>query len=132
MAEKLIERAPATLDPRLQRILDEVPAPTPDLLYCAACGAAITNLSARTLAGGSHSHHFTNPFGIRFHVGCFSVAPGCSVLGPGQHADTWFAGYLWRIAACAECSKHLGWWFERAADAEAPAFYGLILPHLRS
>ncbi len=119
------------LDPALRRILQQVPAPGRDLLCCAACGCAITSASARTEAGGSHEHHFANPFGIRFHVGCFAAAPGCSVAGPPHHADTWFEGHVWRIAACSECNTHLGWWFEHVLRANVTGFYGLILPRLR-
>jgi hypothetical protein len=118
------------LDPALQRILQQVPAPGPELLLCAACGTAITSVAARTVAGGSHEHHFTNPFGIRFHVGCFAAAPGCSVTGPPHHADTWFAGHVWRIATCGDCNTHLGWWFEHASRADVAGFHGLILPRL--
>lgn len=121
-----------TLDPALRRILEQVPEPTRDLLLCAACGRAITTAAARMEAGGSHEHHFTNPFGIRFHLGCFDAAPGCAVAGPPQHADTWFPGHFWRIAGCSECGTHLGWWFEHATLGSASGFYGLILPRLKA
>ena len=127
----VVERPSATLDPALQRILDETLGPSRNLLYCTACGTPITNEEARIEVGGSHAHHFSNPFGIQFHIGCFSQAPGCSVLGPPQHADSWFPQHLWRLAACSACNGHLGWCFEHAVNAEVAPFFGLIVERLR-
>ena len=127
----VVELPATTLDPALKRILDATPSPSRKLLFCVACSAAITNDEARIEVGGHHEHHFSNPFGIQFHIGCFSLAPGCAVLGPPQHADSWFPQHLWRIAACGACSGHLGWCFEHAVNADALRFFGLILPRLR-
>ena len=129
--EHVLDLPPVTLHPALRRILDDATRPSRKLLYCAACGAPITNEEARISAAGSHEHHFSNPFGIQFHVGCYSHAPGCSVLGPAQHADSWFPQHLWRIAVCGACNSHLGWCFEHAVSVETARFYGLILPRLR-
>ena len=117
------------LDPTLQSILDAALKPSRDLLYCALCNAPITTHAARVVMNGSHEHRFTNPHGFQFQVGCFCDAPGCSVSGPASHADTWFPGFFWKIAACSECQHHLGWWFETVTG---DGFYGLILPRLKS
>jgi len=118
----------STLHPALRAIVDDVPKPSRKLLRCAACDNPITTEEARIEMRGGHAHTFTNPYGFRFQVGCFADALGCSISGEPSHADTWFPRYFWRIAACASCQVHLGWHFE---NAEARAFFGLILPRLK-
>jgi hypothetical protein len=117
------------LDPKLKAILDDAPAPTRNILYCAACSNPVTHEEARIEMRGSHAHAFTNPYGFQFQVGCFAEALGCSISGAPSHADTWFPGYFWRIAACGSCQAHLGWYFESAG---ARSFFGLVLPRLQA
>lgn len=116
------------LHPVLQTVLDAALKPSKQLLRCAICASPITTAEARVAINGDHEHHFTNPHGFHFLIGCFSDAPGCGVSGPPNHADTWFPGFFWQIAACDQCQQHLGWWFEAQAGE---GFYGLILPRLK-
>lgn len=95
-------------------------------LLCARCGHPVTRQGERIDVEGAHEHRRANPAGYRFHFGCFRAAPGCASQGPGTIEYTWFAGYAWRIALCANCLEHLGWRFERGDDS----FYGLILERL--
>jgi hypothetical protein len=115
------------LDPRLKHLLEEESGTPEDLVYCIACRHPVARKSDVTSVNGGHRHYFTNPYGIRFHVGCYSSALGCDLSGQPTSADTWFPGFKWRLATCAECRSHLGWYFERA-DAY---FYGLILDRIR-
>ena len=117
------------LDPILQGVLDTALKPSRHVLYCAICEDAITTAEARVAINGDHEHRFTNPHGFQFLIGCFSDAPGCAISGPPNHADTWFPGFFWQIAACGACQHHLGWWFETPSGR---GFYGLILPRLKS
>ena len=94
-------------------------------LNCIHCQQVITNDSERIEKNASHSHRFTNPHGITFHIGCFASAPGVISIGETSTFWSWFAGYRWQIVLCRNCGVHFGWRFTNGA-----AFYGLILKHL--
>ena len=96
-------------------------------VYCATCSAVLASHTDRIEVNGSHDHTCTNPHGFTFHLGCYAQALGCSISGQPMAADTWFAGFQWRLATCSECSVHLGWYFERQEDF----FYGLILDRIQ-
>jgi hypothetical protein len=95
-------------------------------IHCAACLTRITSAESRTERGGAHAHTFENPAGITFQIGCFSSAPGCVVQGEPTLEYTWFPGYAWSYASCANCREHLGWRW----DGDADRFFGLILARL--
>lgn len=97
-------------------------------LFCAACRHFITHQDERIPVQGEHEHRFTNPHGIAFHIGCFREAGGCSAIGAATTEYTWFPGYAWRIALCANCRAHLGWRFQSEDDY----FHGLIVDRLTS
>lgn len=76
--------------------------------------------------GGAHAHTFTNPHGLRFHIGCFSSATGCVVSSDPTTDWTWFPGYAWQVENCSSCGEFLGWRFRAPADE----FHGFILDRL--
>jgi hypothetical protein len=116
------------LDPKLQELLEDAEQPAQGFIYCGRCSHVVARQSDRIELNGAHSQVLTNPHGFRFHVGCFSNALGCAISGEREAADSWFAGYCWRIASCEQCHTHLGWYFDRAEDY----FYGLILDNVQS
>lgn len=97
-------------------------------LFCAACRHPVTHQDQRIPVQGDHEHRCINPHGIAFHIGCFRAAPGCSAIGAATTEFTWFPGYAWRIALCANCRAHLGWYFQSQDDY----FHGLIVARLTS
>ena len=103
-------------------------ARTEPAIVCAACDATITSARYRIARNGAHEHRFMNPAGLLFHIGCFSEAIGCAVLGPASDEYPWFPGYAWRFALCGQCRQHLGWHFRQSGE---PGFFGLILNRLR-
>jgi hypothetical protein len=113
------------LDPTLKDIVEEVDR---NFVYCRTCSTVIARDSDRIEAGGSHDHQFTNPFGVHFHIGCFSQALGCSISGERSAAETWFPGFQWQHASCSECRSPLGWYFDCANEY----FYGLILDRIQN
>jgi hypothetical protein len=115
------------LHPKLKSIVEDEPGGSRNFIFCAACSHVLGRASDRTGVNGSFEHVCTNPFGIVFHIGCFTNALGCAISGHPTAADTWFAGFTWRLATCAECRRHTGWLFERADSA----FYGLILDRIQ-
>lgn len=96
------------------------------VLACAYCRRPITTASARIEVGGSHTHTFANPDGVRFRIGCFADASGLRPVGAKSLYFTWFAGFSWQIELCAHCREQLGWLYESADGA----FHGLILDRL--
>ncbi len=119
----------STLDPKLRSMLEIDDSNDKNFIYCGQCSHVITQATQRIDVNGSHAHFFTNPFGIEFHVGCFAQALGCDISGRAEAADTWFMGYFWRVASCAECHAHLGWYFAQASGEDY--FYGLILDRIQ-
>lgn len=115
------------LDPRLEEVVERQTEEQKDFVFCATCSHVIARRSDQIEVHGSFSHYFTNPYGVEFHVGCFSDALGCAIAGRREAADTWFPGFHWRLASCEECRHHLGWYFDNA-DAY---FYGLVLDYIQ-
>lgn len=97
-------------------------------LFCAACRHPVTHQDQRIEVAGGYEHAFTNPHGVTYYIGCYREAPGCAAVGEATTEYTWFAGYTWRIALCANCRAHLGWRFQSQEDY----FHGLIVARLTS
>lgn len=74
-------------------------------LFCAACRHPVTHQDERISVQGGHEHRFTNPHGISYHIGCFREAAGCTAAGEATMEFTWFSGYAWLIAYCANCTN---------------------------
>ena len=119
----------ATLHPKLKALIDDATHSQKGYVYCTSCGNVISHIDHRIEVGGSHDHHFTNPHGFRFHLGCYREALGCTVNGPPNAADTWFPNHVWRLAQCEACAIHLGWLF---ANASNQSFFGLITDRIRT
>jgi hypothetical protein len=113
--------------PAVKRIADTKPKKE-KRLFCAACRHPVTHQDERIPVQGAHEHRCTNPHGITYRIGCFRVAPGCTAIGAATTEYTWFPGYAWRIALCANCRAHLGWRFQSQEDY----FHGLIMARLTS
>ncbi len=97
-----------------------------EFLLCAACKYPITRKNDRIQIHERHQHVFANPHGYIFQIGCFAQAPGCVTAGEETSYFTWFAGYAWQLALCAQCLTLLGWAFR----TEESRFFGLILDQL--
>jgi hypothetical protein len=76
--------------------------------------------------GGAQAHTFTNPYGMRFHIGCFGHVVGCALEGEPTSYWTWFPGYTWQVENCGSCRQHLGWLFRSPTHV----FHALILDRL--
>ncbi len=95
-------------------------------ILCKNCKYEITTMEYAAAVNGQHAHIFKNPAGMTFHIGCFSRAWGCTVYGIPTYEFTWFAGYSWCMAVCANCFVHLGWYYQSGRES----FYGLILANV--
>ena len=93
--------------------------------WCAACTTRVAGEDAAIDVAGAHRHRFVNPAGAEFEIGCFTSA-ACRVDGAPTLEHTWFAGFAWSYALCANCRAHLGWCYE----SDATRFFGLILSRL--
>lgn len=106
---------------------DKPSARSEDVIVCRQCRHVITAPMERRDINGAHSHTFANPEGIIFEIICFYNAWGCAYVGPASAEFTWFSGYVWRIAVCANCHVHLGW---RFSTSDGRFFHGLITSRL--
>ena len=107
---------------KLQQDKKEDPA-----IRCKFCEYNITTKDSIISINGSHDHTFTNPSGIKFHIGCFNKATGCQNAGNATYDCTWFPEYNWCFTLCSNCLTHLGWYYKSKTDN---SFYGLILERL--
>jgi hypothetical protein len=96
-------------------------------IVCRQCLHVITSDAERLVINGAHLHTFANPQGIVFEIACYRNAAGCRYIGQASSEFTWFSGYVWRIAVCANCHTHLGW---RFSAADGHFFHGLITSRL--
>ena len=92
---------------------------------CAICRHVITNSANATVKQGNHFHDRVNPDGRRFMIACFGDAPGCYTSGTATLAHSWFSGYPWTFAHCANCSCQVGWHYQGEDE-----FFGLMLEQL--
>lgn len=123
----VLDKERQELDPALREIVDREPVNRRDLVLCANCNHGLAQQADRIEVNGTNSHLFTNPYGVEYQVGCYADALGCSISGARMAADTWFPGFRWRLASCAACHHHLGWYFDNP-DAY---FYGLVLDYIK-
>ena len=116
-----------TLDPRIAEIVDDDTRSKKGFLFCAACSHVVAHVEDQIEVHGAFEHTCTNPYGYVHRFGCHREAPGCAVVGSAHSADSWFAGFHWRLAQCGACNAHLGWLFEKPAER----FFGLILDRIQ-
>lgn len=122
------QRLTTTTVETIQSLLDQLNLPQEKRkLACTTCQHLITTHDYKIEINGYYHHRFTNPSGITFEIGCFATAPGATRRGMPTLEFTWFSGYAWNLAHCANCLTHLGWFYQ-ASHAEN--FYGLILANL--
>lgn len=88
---------------------------------CAWCHKQVANERDRFCFDGKDEFTFSNPEGIRFDIITFSETCGCDQTGVPTLKNTWFPGHAWSYCQCAECGRHLGWYFSGQQE-----FAGLI------
>lgn len=93
------------------------------LILCRLCRHPVTSSGHGMEVNGRHQHTFPNPLGIVFQIGCYAVAAGCIHRGRPTGDFSWFPGFSWCFALCANCRAHLGWHYRSGAGK---SFYGLI------
>ncbi len=94
---------------------------------CAQCGADVTRSTQRIAVAGTHRHTVPGPLGLDQEIGCFSLAPGCSVIGHFALDFSKPTTGQWRMGVCSTCGNHLGWHHQ---TEDGIGFFGLILDHL--
>jgi hypothetical protein len=100
---------------------------TADRFVCSQCRSDITRASLRIAVGGQHRHSLPDSYGVQQEIGCFSLATGCTLLGP--YALGFNMEGEWRMIICATCGEHLGWHYQTNGSL---GFYGLILENLKA
>lgn len=105
---------------------DEEDSDEKRFLLCKTCNTVITSSEKRIDISGGHRHTFKNPAGIMYTIGCFSRARGCFTVGAPTDEFSWFPGFSWCFAMCAQCLSHMGWQYQSTGEN----FYGLILDNI--
>lgn len=111
------------VDPMVEQVTDPE---IDDRVLCAQCRETVTARSLAIERAGAHEQTFRNPAGYSWTIACFRDASGCRATGELTTEASWFADYAWCYAECAQCSRHLGWWFV----GRDPSFVGLIVTRL--
>lgn len=91
-------------------------------LLCSRCRSKITRVKYSLKVNSKSEHTFFNPQGVVFNISCFKQARGCKLYGEPTTEFSWFGGYRWQYALCANCHLHLGWHFSSSESS----FFGLI------
>lgn len=111
-----------------------------EAIWCAACGARISDRGSLFTAPGSETptRVFANPHGKVFEVLTLRRAERLVAFGRPTSDFTWFAGYAWTVVLCAGCAAHLGWAFHAANSGHANAsgdvpnrFFALVREAIR-
>ena len=117
--------------PEAAEVTEALPKPAADaMVRCRACAHGLTCRSLAVQVAGAHEHTFRNPAGYSFHVLCYADAEGCLHIGTPTAEASWFAGFDWCFALCAECHQHVGWWYLPRDPGTGVAFAGLIATRL--
>uniref|UniRef100_A0A7S4UPL4 Protein cereblon n=1 Tax=Guillardia theta TaxID=55529 RepID=A0A7S4UPL4_GUITH len=76
---------------------------------------------------------YVNPAGVVHSTVTFYAARNLRLIGERSTQHSWFPGYAWRIAVCANCGTHMGWRFSCVKEDSIPrSFWGLCRDSLRS
>ncbi|XP_074286975.1 uncharacterized protein LOC141612156 [Silene latifolia] len=54
---------------------------------------------------------YVNPYGCVHETVTLHKANGLALIGRPSTESSWFPGYAWTIANCANCERHMGWLF---------------------
>lgn len=75
---------------------------------------------------------FVNPGGVVHETATFYKATNLVLVGSKSEEHSWFPGYAWTIAVCAQCRGHIGWRFTAVKSDSVPKhFWGLSRATLR-
>ncbi|XP_068702174.1 protein cereblon-like isoform X2 [Montipora foliosa] len=75
---------------------------------------------------------YVNPNGWVHETLTFYRATSIRLRGRPTAENSWFPGYAWTIAECAQCGNHLGWRFTAVKRGLSPSkFWGLTRKSLR-
>lgn len=103
------------------------------VLCCRSCDTKIvekSDLFSMSLDGPLGA--YVNPNGWVHETLTFYRASGIRLRGKPTAQNSWFPGYAWTIAECAQCADHLGWRFTAVKKGLSPnKFWGLTRASLR-
>ncbi|CAN6341344.1 unnamed protein product [Urochloa humidicola] len=69
---------------------------------------------------------YVNPHGCVHETITVSKATGLALAGSPSTVHSWFPGYSWTIASCADCESHMGWLFRATRKNLRPrSFWGI-------
>ncbi|XP_024384992.1 uncharacterized protein [Physcomitrium patens] len=98
-----------------------------DQLRCKCCMALITRRSDMlVMSADGPISAYVNAHGYVHETLTLARARGLVLNGQPNTANSWFPGYAWVLAECAECTEHMGWRFTAVNKESRPkAFWGI-------
>nr|XP_024396736.1 protein cereblon-like isoform X4 [Physcomitrium patens] len=98
-----------------------------DQLRCKCCMAPIARRSDMlVMSADGPISAYVNAHGFVHETLTLARARGLMLNGQPNTANSWFPGYAWVLAECAECTEHMGWRFTAVDKESRPkAFWGI-------
>uniref|UniRef100_A0A0D9WIT7 Protein cereblon n=1 Tax=Leersia perrieri TaxID=77586 RepID=A0A0D9WIT7_9ORYZ len=98
-----------------------------NLIKCRCCKSLIAKRSDMVvMSTDGPLGAYVNPHGFVHETITVSRATGLALDGNPSTVHSWFPGYSWTIAACAECESNIGWLFKATKKNLRPrSFWGI-------
>ncbi|OQR71659.1 protein cereblon-like [Tropilaelaps mercedesae] len=95
-------------------------------IACIRCSRIVTSKEhiismSRSGAQGT----FVNQMGYVHNLLTVGEVDSIRYQGSQEETYSWFPGYAWTIAQCANCNTHIGWRFDTVKNLKPATFWGL-------
>ncbi|XP_015693357.1 protein cereblon-like [Oryza brachyantha] len=98
-----------------------------NLIKCRCCKSLIAKRSDMVvMSTDGPLGAYVNPYGFVHETITVSRATGLALDGNPSTVHSWFPGYSWTIASCADCESNIGWLFKATKRNLRPrSFWGI-------
>ncbi|CAM0954499.1 unnamed protein product [Alopecurus aequalis] len=98
-----------------------------DVIKCRYCKSEIAKRSdVVAMSSDGPLGTYVNPHGFVHATITVNNATGLALEGAPSKVHSWFPGYAWTIASCAECDSNIGWLFSTTKKHLLPkSFWGI-------
>ncbi|XP_051209446.1 uncharacterized protein [Lolium perenne] len=98
-----------------------------DIIKCRYCKSEIAKRSdVVAMSSDGPLGTYVNPHGFVHATITVNNATGLALEGSPSKVHSWFPGYAWTIASCAECGSNIGWLFSTTKKHLQPkSFWGI-------
>uniref|UniRef100_A0A0E0L4T0 Protein cereblon n=1 Tax=Oryza punctata TaxID=4537 RepID=A0A0E0L4T0_ORYPU len=98
-----------------------------NLIKCRCCKSLIAKRSDMVvMSTDGPLGAYVNPYGFVHETITVSKATGLALDGNPSTVHSWFPGYSWTMASCADCESNIGWLFKATKKNLRPkSFWGI-------